>query len=287
MNFSSEKIYSTIKKSKARIMSLKVENAALTERNISISKQLKAEEKRRLFAESHMTFDKQKLLEVTHLTTIWAGIVEYTLERLLGKIKNHPEIVGDDLLEETDHAHMLMIKMRKLSRIITKTNFGMMTDSAELDIFSYVEQYIEEINSIGPYVSNLKISFKNKKSSRLDLTMSAIEASMLVDNAISNARKNGAETLDIIVDEDSKSLKLKFVDNGNGLTKEYSHDMLFEAGITTTGSSGIGLYQARKIAKNLDALISIKDNAESKGVTLQLEWEKCNSAAKSLASTMN
>lgn len=273
LNFNPLEICETLKKSQSRIMNLEEKNSSLTEENSFISKKLEVEEKRRLFAESHMTSSKQKLLEVLHLTTIWSISIEHTLSRVLKRKKKKPNFISDKMLREVDKSHMLIWKLRKLIRIITKANFGMMNDRVDLDVFSYVEQYIEEINDLGPFISNLRIIFKNPGKSRLELSMSAIEVSMLVDNIISNADKNSANRLEVSVGETSDKFWLKFNDNGDGLTNKYSHDMLFEAGITTTGGSGIGLHQARKIAQNLDATISIWNN-EGKGATVQLEWEK-------------
>lgn len=273
VGFGMRKVLRRLKESHAKITNLEAERKALTERRHFICRQLDDEGRMRRIAESQTISKKQKLIEITSLLNAWSSEIQPVCESIIDKLRKNPQIVDEKTFDQINFAHMVCIKIRKLSKIIHKTNFRMMTDGANHDIFLYAEQYIEELRSVGPSVFGLNVTFSNKKNSRLNLTMRVTEISMLLDNIISNAEKHSADRLDVIVDETPEKFEIRFVDNGTGLTGKHSHDKLFEPGITTTGGSGIGLHHAKKFACDLGASISIQSN-EGKGATVRLEWKK-------------
>lgn len=273
-NFRPADLIKTVIEAHKEITNLKQKVNSLEKVSKDTFEKLDVEQKRRLFAEAHMSSDSQKLKEVIHLSGHWGKRIEDSLSKILSHLRQNPDFSKEDLITEIESAQMLSAKITKLSRLITKANFALMSDRTRLDIFSYVEQYIDEIRDLGPYATKIKIKFSNTKNVKLSLNMSALEVSMLIDNIIINAEKHDAKNLDIQVQESEKSFKLLFKDDGIGLTKKYSPESLFEAGITTTNGSGIGLHQVKKIAKNLDASPSIFNNLQGDGAQVCLEWDK-------------
>lgn len=273
-NLNFKNLLNTIRKSQTHIKSLQLQVDTLKKDEAETTKKLKASEKSRLFAEAHMTSDEEKMKEIIHLTGNWGEQIEAILEEVLVSLHDPaPDHSIDQLVSEVESAKMLSAKLTKLSRIISKANFALMSDETSLDIFSYIDQYVAEINEFGPYITKLKTKYSNPKNASKILNMSALEVSMLIDNLILNAERSKAENLNITVSQSKSGMKVAFEDNGNGLTDEFSPNMLFEPGVTTTKGSGMGLFQVKKIADNLEASVSIRNNSR-KGATVVLEWVK-------------
>jgi signal transduction histidine kinase len=72
----------------------------------------------------------------------------------------------------------------------------------------------------------------------------------------------------------TNTLRISFIDDGKGLSKELpSIDSMFEMGITTTSGSGLGLYHSQNIVKNIDGKISAIPR-EPNGMEIRVEITK-------------
>ena len=207
-----------------------------------------------------------------HLIGLWGDKIQADFEGILKDYSSGRTPDVEALINSIKTAYFSVSKINKLSRIITKANFDMMSDSIRHDVFSYIEQYVEEIEDFGGGWK-IDITYKNLTNSKLTLNMSSLEVSMLLDNIISNAVKAGAKKLAIEVGEDEKSYAIDFIDNGNGLSDKYQPDDYFNSGITTTNGSGIGLHHARTIVNDLEGEISIASHKEG-GVIVRIRWDK-------------
>ncbi len=97
---------------------------------------------------------------------------------------------------------------------------------------------------------------------------------MLLDNIISNSVKAEAKKLSVSVNEDSDYFWIDFVDNGYGLDGKFKPSDYFDAGITTTNGSGIGLYNVKQIVEDLEGEVSIASNEKTKGAFVRIRWRK-------------
>ena len=265
----------TVNLARKKIKSLRREVDNLKEGKKEADTLLEVSEKRRLFAEANVSSDTQKLKEIIHLTDLWVKDIDKRTKKILHKLHNsEAELDRKNIMNEMQSIQLLCSKIAKLSKIITKASFGLMSDKRRFDIFSYISEYISEIQSVGQHITKVDIDYKNSESVELQLNnLSFVEVSMLVDNIIINAEKHKATKLHVIVTETGSTISLTFTDNGIGLTNQYPPEILFEAGITTTEGSGIGLYQVKQIAEKLNSNVSILNN-KSKGATVILEWKK-------------
>lgn len=228
------------------------------------------ESKRRLFAESHLGSDSRRIAEIQHLIGLWGSRIEDDIRDSMQQIAEGNVDEATKLLEGS---YLLVKKINKLSAIITKANFNLMTDSINLDVFQYVRDYVDEIRDLNSDIrSNLKISFSNSDDTTLKLNFSPLEVSMLLDNAISNSTKTDSTTVEVNVHSDKSHHYLDIVDNGRPLDTRFQPDQLFHAGVTTTIGSGIGLSHVKEIAARLDATPSIFSNGHG-GSTLRIRWE--------------
>ncbi|MGO6727255.1 ATP-binding protein [Rhizobium ruizarguesonis] len=228
------------------------------------------ESKRRLFAEAHLGSDSKRITEIQHLIGLWGGRIEDDIRDSLDRIARGDIAEATQLLQGS---YLLAKKISKLSAIVTKANFNLMTDSISLDVFQYVRDYIGEIRDLNADIrSNLGITFKNLGETVLQLNFSPLEVSMLIDNAISNSTKMDARTIAVLAHSDGSYHYLDIEDDGKPLDPRYSPDELFLEGITTTDGSGIGLSHVKGIASRLDAVPTIFSNKRG-GTTLRIRWD--------------
>ncbi len=261
----------TIKKAQTELKHLKQEIDYLKKDKTQTYQKLEISEKRRLFAEAHITSDEKKLKEVIHLTGHWGKRIDYSLENIIKILRTKPEIDAS-LISELESTQILSTKITKLSRIITKANFALMSDKNRLDIFAYISEYTKEIKDLGAHITKVKISFSNPKNHQLLLNMSALEVSMLIDNIVINAENNNAKNLEIIIEKQQSCLRAIFKNDGDELTDKFPPESLFKAGITTTKGAGMGLFHVHNIAKKLESNVFIKNN-KNNGISVILEWQ--------------
>jgi len=153
-------------------------------------------------------------------------------------------------------------KAKKISNIITRSNFKADRNAQVADVVKYIQQYIEIYKDIyGKEELDFEIidngaSF-TKKFSLLDI-------SVVIDDLISNSEKAGADKIRIEMSLlDNKSLQIYFSDNGKGVLDEFleNPEKIFELGITTTvGGSGIGLNLVRTGLKSMNGSIEFAGN---------------------------
>ncbi|MBN4075274.1 MAG: hypothetical protein COA71_03800 [SAR86 cluster bacterium] len=244
-----------------------------TETNREYKKDLTVEKKRRLFAESHLTSDTQRVRNLQHLIGILNGELCDDLEDVLRAESSKSPLSREDILELIKKSFFTSSKVRTLSQIITKANFDMMSETIRHNIYEYIEQYIKDIRKNGA-TWGIKVKFENPSSSDLPINLSPLEVSMLVDNIFSNASKAEAENLTVKASTSNKVFCLEFISDGNKLNDKFRPEDYFNAGITTTKSgAGIGLSHVKQIVNDLDGNVSIASNNNS-GVTLKIWWDK-------------
>lgn len=244
-----------------------------TATNKEYKETIEVEKKRRLFAESHVTSDSQRVKHLQHNIGNLNTNVRIDLRKILkaeskGKPLNYEQILG-----LVDSAFFKSKKIETLSKIIINANFDMMSDTIPEDIFSYVNQYATTMSD-NRASFGLDVKFLNPENLEYVLNFSPIEVSMLVDNVLSNSQKAEADKISIKALKDKKHYCLEFTDNGKkGLNKKYKPEDYFKAGIGTTGTgAGIGLSHIKQIVTDLGGSVEIFEN-KNRSVTLKVWWD--------------
>lgn len=247
---------------------------AATASNAEYRQTIKVEKKKRLFAESHLKSDSIRVAEFVHHIKILGNGAQSELRGILKRESS----LSEDVRDTIEGVLFDLGRIAKSSKVISRSGFSMMEDSLRHDIFSYVSQYIDDLNEFSS-TRGVKISFDNKNESELVLNFSPVEVAMLIDNILDNANVAGAKNLIVIADETSDQFTLKFQNDGAPLTKAYNPENLFEAGVSTSeNGSGIGLNQVRRIivgerdSIGLDGTVSIYQYEGN--VILQIRWKK-------------
>jgi signal transduction histidine kinase len=97
----------------------------------------------------------------------------------------------------------------------------------------------------------------------MKLRFNPIDASIIVDNLISNSRKAKATRIKFVLTQEAKSgLTIHVSDNGRGLPPGTNRSRIFEMGYTTTQGSGLGLYHVRQALGEMGGSIEIDDKVE-------------------------
>lgn len=234
-----------------------------------------SEKKRRLFAEASQKPESRKNKELVHHMRLLGDKIGGDLKEAMRVLQSAPpsERLKNQGIENRIHAALFNNeKLLKLARIVANADFDMMSDTLTEDVFSFVEQYVTELVGLEA-TFGLKVSYHNPKNHKLRLSFSPIEVTMLVDNILENAANAKSRSVAIEVAEANGAIELIFANDGNGLSDRYEVDVLFDAGVTTTSGSGIGLSQVRRISKALDAEVAIQNNLLD-GVSISIRWEK-------------
>lgn len=240
--------------------------------NKEYKQQIVVETKKRMYAESNPKTDSVKYREITHHIENETTEIHKELREALSIGKHRSEENFERVLETVGAALFRVNKIQKLSKIITKSNFDLMSDFHREDYFTGIKEYLDEITSAGA-TWGINLSFVNDDNLKLVLNFSPLEQAMLVDNAIDNAMTAEAKNITVRVRQNDDEYILEFIDDGDGLPEKYDSKDLFYAGISTTSGTGIGLNQIKKVTENLGGEVSISNNPTI-GITLSLRWAK-------------
>jgi len=240
--------------------------------NKDYKQKIVVETKKRMYAESNPKTDSIRYREITHHIENETTEIHKQLRKTLKLGRDRSEDNFERVLEIIEASLFRVNKIQKLSKIITKSSFDLMSDLHREDYFTGIEEYINEITNIGA-TWGIDLSFENSDNLKLILNFSPLEQAMLVDNAIDNAMTASAKNIKVRVSQDMEYYILEFIDDGDGLSEKYNNIDLFNAGISTTSGTGIGLNQIKKVTENLGGDVSISNN-RSAGTTLCLRWTK-------------
>jgi len=246
---------------------------AKEETNKEYLKTIEVEKKRRLFAESHLTSDTQRVRNLQHLIGNLNGELCDELEDVLRAESKGKPLSYQETLKVIRSVFFKANKIRTLSQIIIKANFDMMSETINYNIFSYIEQYITDMRRNGA-AWGIAINFENEDNVDLQLNFSPLEVGMLVDNVLSNASKANAKNISIRASDKGREFIVEFIDDGDGLSDRYTSEDYFKEGISTTRrGAGIGLSQIRQIVEDRQGQVEIFSN-DGAGATLKIWWDK-------------
>ncbi len=208
-----------------------------------------------LFLQQVTSLDVKQLILYHHQINHDSGIVDNYLTKAIKALRDIPKYRG--ILDNLQKVSLMNKRIAAVAQFATKANFRAGTKKELTDIPAFFEQYL--LNVAPDFgAAGLKPDVSNNVREAFEIKASRIELLILIDNIISNARRAEARKLAVAISKITKNtLRISFVDDGKGLSKELpSVDSMFEMGITTTSGSGLGLYQAKKIVEKMGGKIS-------------------------------
>lgn len=275
-NFDKQDILKGIEKAEKKISNLqKIKDEAEDEafekliENESISNELEAEKKKGSWQGALIGTDKERIIGLQHQ-------IFHSSSRINRNIKLLLKHLNPNSIDDTTRKHLTVMalesaKINSIANFVTKANFNLKASEIERDIVEFMIGYLNEIYIADDRIidSQLKIKVNTKGDTEYVKEIRPLEITTLIDNLISNSEKAGASMISFTFSKKKDSLLIEVADNGKkGIEKE-NLQKLFELGYTTTGGSGIGLYQAKDIVDKLNGEITV-ESTKGFGTTFKI-----------------
>lgn len=240
------------------------------EKRKKVEKDLEQKTKQNLFLLSVGTLDTDRILKYHHDIRIHTSTIHNTIGQILKKANKGVLTIEETkrLVERISRAND---KVTSIAQFATKANYNIDTDIIKEDIVSYINEYIN--NVLPEFYGELTLHCSTNSCSKV-IEFAPIEASIFIDNLISNAVKANATKFEVIFEKKLDVIQISISDNGDGLSKDVIHpDNILEKGYTTTNGSGLGLYNVASFVKDvLKGSISVVTTQENKGFNLLIKF---------------
>ncbi|WLQ13083.1 sensor histidine kinase [Hahella aquimaris] len=243
--------------------------AAANRRAETAEAEIETERRRAHFLESFVNVDSATILNLHHQVTIYAVDIAQQIENFLTETADKTSIPRDTVLKTLEQMAFLNRKVMSVTKFAAKANFKLDSEKIETDLAAFIYDYIEQIaRTTGS--ARLQIEAENAHPG-MKLRFNPIDASIIVDNLISNARKARASQIKFVLTQENKSgLTIHVSDNGRGLASGTNRSRIFEMGYTTTLGSGLGLYHVRQALGEMGGSIELDESVE-KGLGLVIK----------------
>ena len=231
--------------------------------------EVETERRRAHFIESFVKVDSATILNLHHQVTIYAVDIAQQIENFLIETADETSIPRDTVLKTLEQMAFLNRKVMSVTKFAAKANFKLDSEKIETDLAAFIDDYIEQIaRTTGS--ARLQITAYNTHPG-IKLRFNPIDASIIVDNLVSNARKARASRIQFVLKKENKGgLTIHVSDNGRGLAPGTNRSQIFEMGYTTTLGSGLGLYHVRQALGEMGGSIELDDEVE-KGLGLVIK----------------
>lgn len=224
---------------------------AFQAKQLELQERLHEKEKMVSFLERATSDETKEIMGLQHHVGNATSIIKVYLKRLREQTLTGKDIPSQIVAEIIDKISLQVLTISSIAVYATHASFDIRTEKTKRDIVSFIQQYIENayiiFNKARLDYEKVSINVKNPNLVEFDYEFNPIDFIIVIDNLISNARK--ARANQIIIEFDKKSeneLDIKFSDNGTGIPQK-NFESLFTFGFSTTGGTGIGLYQVKKI----------------------------------------
>lgn len=248
---------------------LRVEVAQQDEKIEQLERVTETYRAQNFFFQQVTPLDVKQLLSFHHQINLDATIVDNYIAKAIQGLRDNEN--PKTILNHLQKAALANKRIATIAQYATKADFRSKTKKEPTDIPAYIEQYLLRI-ATDFSATDLQLSVSNQVHELFEIQVSRIELSILLENIISNANKAHASKLTVTMSKiSSNTLRISFVDDGQGLSEELpSIDSIFEMGMTTTNGSGLGLYHAQQIVKKFDGKIMALP-VEPNGLEIRVE----------------
>ncbi len=219
-----------------------------------------------LSATRNTTKETQELLHVIKISSDDAiGIISTAKSQLANNQSN-------DLRASLDEFEYHITKINKLSKLITKADLTLLTQTGLVDIQTFIKEYLAN------FKNSFNVQYHSNLTEPLEKKISILDLSIVLDNLKSNSEKAGATELRLDFTKRSRTFIVDFTDNGVGVDLNmFTPENIFEEGVTNRrGGSGIGLSTIReRMRENLNGDIVFLGNGLhfKTGATFRLTFE--------------
>lgn len=230
--------------------------------------ELAVRKKQNLFLLSVGSLDTDRILKYHHDIRIHSATIHNTIGQMLRKL-NKGMLSKDEIIKLVERIARANDKVISIAQFATKANYNIDTDDIEADIISYIEEYVNRV--LPEFYGDMKLKCESLSCSKV-LRFAPIEASIFVDNLISNAVKANATHFDIKIAKLGDGIRMLVSDDGDGLSPDITDpNSILDKGVTTTNGSGLGLYNVLTFVHDvLHGTIKVVTVGDSKGFKLEI-----------------
>lgn len=243
----------------------------------------KAEEEKRREKEKELEAQKQKNLyltatrnttqeiqDITHAISIASTEQLSILSNISSAIRAKAKI--EDILPLIHELGFFANKVKQLSMLITKADIVSLKTKVRVDLKQYIEEYLAN------FKDSLKINIHGDINEPIWKRLSLLDIAIVLDNLISNSKKNNATTLIVNFLKTDDSFEVVISDDGDGVDlATFTKDSLFDEGVTNKkGGSGIGLHTIRyTMEQRLNGTVEFLGNNlyNAKGASFKLTFK--------------
>ncbi|WP_416867876.1 MAG: sensor histidine kinase [Imperialibacter sp.] len=237
-------------------------------KNEEVSENLERQIKKGAFQGALIGTDKERIISMQHQVYHSSSRIHRNLRLLMKKL---------DLssLDEASKKYIKVIsleasKINSIANFITKANFNLKASEIDTELVDFIVDYLKEIYIHEDAIIDTKLRINlETNNSTFETTIRPLEITTILDNFVSNAEKAGASFVNFNFHIKDSKLEIQIVDDGKGIHSSRIGD-IFDLGYTTTGGSGIGLYQIKDIIENkMNGEIDVKSELNS-GTTFKI-----------------
>lgn len=267
---SAERLFDELKKSEADARRVadqeRQAKAVAMQRAETAEAEVAVERRRSHFLESIMDIDAATILNLHHQVTIYAVDIAQQIENFLSATAGKATVPRESVLKAMEQMAFLNRKVLAVTRFASRAKFKLDSETIETDLPCFITDYIEQIARATGSV-RLQIDVENEHPG-LKMRFKPIDASIIVDNLVSNAKRAKASRIKFDLSLiDKRGLLIRVTDNGRGLAVGTNKARIFDMGYTTTQGSGLGLYHVRQVLGEIGGSIELKENEGQKGAT--------------------
>lgn len=249
--------------------------------NIRISaaekKQQQAEKERDLIKQANTYLQSTRTISeeeesFIHIINVYAAEIEPAFEKIDSIVESNNSI-SKDLIREMGVIRAFFDKILSTASLLTKANIKKLADKEIINLSDYIVEYINKCSEV--LFRNIDFKIINDDHVEYYGAYSLLDISVLLDNLISNAKKEHADKIQINIFQEKDKYIVDFSDSGNGVSDPAIGEHMFDVGVTTRyGGSGIGLASVKKIVNDMKGKISfLGNNIYLKGATFRIEFD--------------
>ena len=240
------------------------------EKRKKVEIELKQRTRQNLFLQSVGNLDTDRILKYHHDIRIHAATIHNTIGQILRKA-NQGSLSIEDTVKMIERISRANDKITSIAQFATKANYSINADTINADIVNYIDEYIN--NVLPEFYGDLQLHCSNKSCTKV-IAFSPLEASIFIDNLVSNTVKANAKHFDVVFEKDNDAVCMTITDDGDGLSPDIADpNSILEKGYTTTNGSGLGLYNVASFVKTvLYGTVSVENNQGKPGFKLRIKF---------------
>lgn len=232
---------------------------------VAAEKALEEELARNQFLVASTSRDKEHLEDFVHNIIIHAQSCSDRIGRTLKLAKRDPDSRIYSVNDELFAISNTLKRIIATARYLTQANFRLSSGEITGDFIAFIQQHVDIMAN--SYISRVRSSVtldKSCKNKEFVRRFSPMDVGMVLDNIITNSKKNRANQVDFNLVLQGKVLMIAVCDNGRGLGSDVSEpDRIFDKGFTRTNGSGLGLYFCKNKIEEMGGSVNYDDSCKS------------------------